>query len=162
VRPAAKIVERYRRSKKRNPILLVVTDLDPAGETIVQNLRDDLESDFGIPDDRLEVYRAGLNIDRVTSRGLEPSMDAKETSPTYDAFVEKYGITDAYELEAMDPEDLQQALIEDIDDVLDIDAYNAELEREKEDAVVIKAAKDPVVEFLKTSEVNPLVRGPTR
>jgi hypothetical protein len=29
-----KIVQRYRRSKKRNLIVLVITDLDPAGETI--------------------------------------------------------------------------------------------------------------------------------
>lgn len=149
-----KIAKRFQRSGKRNLILLVVADLDPAGETIVQNFRDDLESDFGIHPDRLEVYRAGLNIGRVEEFDLAPSMEAKESSPTYDAFVEKYGITDAYELEAMTPEELQEALVEDINEVIDIDAYNSELEREEQDAVAIKAAKDSVLEFLKTIDLG--------
>ena len=145
-----KIAQRYFRSEKQKLVLLVVTDLDPAGETIAQNMRDDLESDFGIPEGYLEVCRAGLNIDRVLALGLEPSMEAKVSSPTYKAFVEKYEITDAYELEAMSPEDLQKALIEDIDEVLDIAAYNSEVKRENEDAVAVKVLKDKSLALLKT------------
>ena len=77
-------------------------------------------------------------------------MEAKASSPTYKAFVEKYGITDAYELEAMSPEDLQKALIEDIDEVLDIAAYNSEVKRENEDAVAVKVLKDRSLALLKT------------
>jgi hypothetical protein len=76
-------------------------------------------------------------------------MEAKETSPTFNAFLEKYGITDAYELEAMTPEQLQEALIEDINEVIDPDAYNSELEREAKDAIAIKAARNSVIEFCK-------------
>ena len=73
------MADRFTRSKKQSLIVLVVSDLDPAGETIVQNWRDDLEADFGIPAHRLEVYRAGLTMDRAA--GLEPSGEAKTSSP---------------------------------------------------------------------------------
>jgi hypothetical protein len=149
-----KIVQRYRRSKKRNLILLVVTDLDPAGETIAQNFRDDLEADFDVPGNRLEVYKVALTFDQMTEMDLEPSMEAKDTSPTYNDFVEKYGITDAYELEALEPSELQQILEDAIENVMDMAAYRAELDQEKKDAVDIVTAKQMVVEFLKTSGIG--------
>ena len=86
---------------------------------------------------------------------LEPSMEAKDSSPTYDTFVERYGITDAYELEALEPVDLQSILEDAIEEVMDMDAYRAELDAETKDAVSIKAAKKMVVEFLKTSGIGP-------
>ena len=125
-----KVADRFRRSKKQSLIVLVVSDLDPAGETIVQNWRDDLEADFGIPAHRLEVYRAGLTMDRAA--GLEPSGEAKTSSPTYEAFVEKYDTEDMWELEAMEPEDLQDALIADIEEAMDMDAFEVEVEQERE------------------------------
>lgn len=82
---------------------------------------------------------------------LTPSYNTEEKEvSTKAAYEAKYGTTDAYELEAMEPEDLQNALIEDIEEVLDIEAYNAELEREVEDAVAVKIMKDAVTEFMKT------------
>ena len=156
-----KIADRYRRGKKKNLILLVISDLDPAGDAIAQDIRDAFERDFGIPRDRIEVYKVALNIDQVNEMDLEPSMDAKDSSPTYAEFVEKYGITDAYELEALEPADLQEILEEAIEEVMDTDAYRAELDREEKDAVTIKAAMDMVVEFLKTSGIGEqAIRGP--
>jgi hypothetical protein len=154
-----KIAERFKRSKKENLILLCVTDLDPAGEAIVQNFKDDFEDDHGIAGDRIKVCRAGLNMDRVEEFALEPSYDTEEKEvSTKAAYDSKYGTTDAYELEAMEPEDLQNALIEDIEAVLDTDAYNSELEREEEDAVAIKVMKDAVTEFMKTYSKDDLVQ----
>ena len=99
--------------KKRKLIVLVVSDLDPASDAIAQDIRDAFERDFGIPDNRLDVYKVALTIKQINEIALEPSMAAKSTSPTYDAFVERYGITDAYELEALEPADLRR-LLEDI------------------------------------------------
>ena len=147
-----KIAERFRRSKKDTLILLVVSDLDPAGEAIIQNFRDDFEDDHGIPAESIEVYRAGLNMVRVKELGLTPSYDIEEKDvSTKAAYEAKYGTTAAYELEAMEPEDLRSALLEDIDSVLDIDAYNAELEREKSEAVEISAKKTMVIDLLKAA-----------
>jgi hypothetical protein len=72
------------------------------------------------------------------------------TSPTYDAFVSKYGITDAYELEALEPEDLKKLLESAIDDVIDIDLYNEELEAEEEDSRKIIAVQEKVNEFFRS------------
>jgi hypothetical protein len=140
-----KIADRYWRSKKKNLILLVVADLDPAGDAIAQDIRDAFERDFGIHSSRIEVYKVALNINQVDEMDLEPSMEAKEASPTYDAFVERYGITSAYELEALEPSDLQRILEEAVWEVMDMDAYWAELEEEKKDAVGIMAQKKMLV-----------------
>jgi hypothetical protein len=77
-------------------------------------------------------------------------MEAKDTSPTYRTFVEKYGITDAYELEAFDPADLTEELKGAIVDVLDIDAYDAELAAEEKDSARIIAVRQQVETFLKS------------
>ena len=93
-------------------------------------MHDDLIGDHGLPEDlNVEVYCAGLTMARVWrswTSNLSYDTEEKDIS-TKQAYVDKYGTTDAYELEAMEPEDLQEALTEDINDVLDIDAYNAEL-----------------------------------
>ena len=149
-----KIVQRYLISGKDNLILLIVTDLDPAGETIAQNFRDDLEDDFGLTERSLEVYKVALTFDQVTEMNLAPSMEAKDTSPTYKDFVEKYGINDAYELEALEPADLQQILIDAVEEAMDMDAYNAELEQERTDSVDIARAKKAAVEFFKTLDIS--------
>ena len=146
-----KIADRFKRSKKGKLVLLCVTDLDPAGEAIIQNFKDDLVDDHGLDDECVEVYRCGLTMARVGELGLTPSYDTEEKDiSTKRAYEEKYGTTDAYELEAMEPEGLQEALTVDINSVLDIVAYNAELEEEDKDAVAIQARKAVVMDFLKT------------
>jgi site-specific DNA-cytosine methylase len=145
-----RIAQRFRRSKKDTLIVLVVSDMDPAGQAIVQNMHDDLIDDFGIPEDRLEVYRAGMTMPRVEELDLSPSYDTEEKDvSTKQAYLDLYDTTDCYELEAMEPEDLRDALIEDIDEVLDIDAYNAELAMEEKEAVQIAAMKSAVTEFMR-------------
>ena len=135
--------------KKRKLIVLVVSDLDPASDAIAQDIRDAFERDFGIPDNRLDVYKVALTIKQVNEMALEPSMAAKSTSPTYDAFVERYGITDAYELEALEPADLRRLLEDIIESVMDMAAYDAETAQERKDAVAIKAMKDDAARFFK-------------
>lgn len=74
-------------------------------------------------------------------------MDAKEGSPNFAKFVEKYG-RDVYELEAVPPQTLQQWLQEAIDSVMDLDAFNAELEAEKRDAARLQDLREQVKEAL--------------
>ena len=146
--PKKAIYDRFRRSEKKGLKLLVVTDLDPAGETIAEDLVKSFRRDFRLW--KIEVFKVALTIEQVEEFHLEPSMDAKESSPTYQSFVGKYGITDAYELEAMDPGDLSDSLTEAIKDVLDIDLYNQELEAEEKDSAQIIAVQQQTAEFFKT------------
>jgi hypothetical protein len=77
-------------------------------------------------------------------------MEAKDTSPTYQAFVGKYGITDAYELEAMNPGDLAGCLESAIKDILDLDLYNQELAAEESDSTEIIAVQEQAERFFKS------------
>ena len=117
------IIDRFVSSKKSKLILLVVSDLDPAGDAIAEDLVKCFRRDFGIgtnPDPssnhfNIEAYKVALTYDQVAQHMLEPSMDAKENSPTYQKFVDTYGITEAYELEAMEPKILEETLSEAIE-----------------------------------------------
>ena len=66
---------------------------------------------------------------------------AKIGDPNYKRFVDKYG-TDVYELEAVSPSDLQEMLSGVIDSVLDMDAFKAELEAEKQDAAFLQGVRN--------------------
>ncbi len=57
-------------------------------------------------------------------------MTAKESSVHHDKFVQAHG-ENVWELEALEPADLQNVLREAIDSVIDVEAFNAELEAEK-------------------------------
>jgi len=146
--PKKAIRDRYLWSRKKGLKLLVVTDLDPAGETIAEDLVKSFIRDFGLRN--INAYKVALTIDQVQEYGLEPSMDAKESSPTYHSFVDRYGITDAYELEALNPGDLAEVLKNAIEDVLDTELYNQELEAEEKDSAQIIAVQQEAAEFFKS------------
>jgi hypothetical protein len=146
--PKKAIHDRYLQSQKDSLILLVVSDLDPAGDAIAEDLVKSFRRDFHIWN--IEAYKVALTIEQVEEFDLEPSMEAKATSPTYEAFVEKYGITDAYELEAMEPSDLAATLEEAIKEVLDLDLYNEELAIEEVNSAQILAVKQQAETFFKS------------
>ena len=76
--PAKKnIRDRYLLSRKEKLILLVVSDLDPAGDAIAADLLKSFRRDFGITN--IEAYKVALTIDQVRQYDLVPSMEAKET-----------------------------------------------------------------------------------
>ena len=74
-----KIANRFWASGKQQLILLVVSDLDPAGDAIAQDIRDAFERDFDIDEDHIETYKMALTIDQVVDLALDPSMEAKES-----------------------------------------------------------------------------------
>jgi hypothetical protein len=150
--PKKAIRDRYLVSRKRNLILLIVSDLDPAGDAIAEDLVKSFRRDFGIPN--IEAYKVALTIEKVSEFDLKPSMEAKETSPTYQAFVDRYDITDAYELEAMEPADLAETLRSVIEDVLDLALYNQELAAEETDSAQIIAVQEQAKTFFKSLKLD--------
>ena len=143
-----KIYERYACSQKEKLILLCVSDLDPAGDTIAADLPESFEQDFGLDD--VEAFKAALTIEQVEQYGLAPSMEANTSSPTYPTFVERYGVTDAFELEAMEPANLAMELILAIEEVIDVDLFNQELGAEQADAVKVVAIQRQCAAFFKS------------
>jgi hypothetical protein len=163
--PKYKLAKRFRMSRKPTLILLVISDLDPAGDTIADNLVNDFRVDYGIRN--IVPYKVALTIEQVESFQLEPSMPAKKSSPTYKTYVRRYGDRVrvrkngvptgppmAYELDAMDPADASEVLHSAIKAVMDIDAYNAELAAEEADSAQIIAVRKQAEKFFKSLKVD--------
>jgi hypothetical protein len=146
--PKKAIYDRYRWSGKDRLILLVVSDLDPAGDAIAEDLVKSFRRDFDV--ENIEAYKVALTFPQVEDFELSPSMEAKETSPTYWSFVQKYGITNAYELEAMEPSDLAETLEAAIKEVIDLGLYYQELSTEEADSAQILAVKQQVERFFQS------------
>jgi hypothetical protein len=125
---------------------------DLAGDAIAADLLKSFRPDFGIED--IEVYKVALTIEQVREFDLAPSMEAKANSPTYRAFVGKYGITDAYELEALAPSDLVAILKDAIEQVIDLDLFNEEPAAEQADSAKIIAIRQRSDEFFGSLRLN--------
>lgn len=77
--PKKKLVDRYRASEKDTLILLVVSDLDPAGDAIAEDLVKSFRRDFGIR--KIDAYKAGLTFEQTEDFNLEPSGVANQKKP---------------------------------------------------------------------------------
>jgi hypothetical protein len=131
IRPRHTKARRFEASGKEKLVLLVLSDFDPEGEDIAESYARSMRDDFGI--ESIVPIKVALTKDQVQDMGLPPQMKAKEGSSRRKGFVEKYG-DDVFELEAVPPDQLQEILREAIDGVLDVDAFNAEVDAEKQDA----------------------------
>jgi ParB-like chromosome segregation protein Spo0J len=134
--PRWNMAERFRKSGKDKLVLLVLSDFDPEGEDIAESFARSMRDDFKIYS--IFPVKVALTSDQVRDTELPPQMKAKEDSSRRKKFVDRHG-DDVYELEAIPPADLQTILEEAIDSVIDIDAFNAEVDREKEDAVYLES-----------------------
>jgi 5S rRNA maturation endonuclease (ribonuclease M5) len=68
--PKYKVGTRFRMSGKKKLILLVITDLDPAGDTIAENLVNDFREDYGIIN--ITAYKVALTIEQVEELSCVP------------------------------------------------------------------------------------------
>jgi hypothetical protein len=143
--PRYDMAERFRKSGKDQLILLVLSDFDPEGEDIAQSFARSMRDDFKI--DAVFPVKVALTREQVNEMNLPPLMKAKEGSSRCKKFVEAHG-DDVYELEAIPPASLQNILEEAIDRVIDVDAFNAEVEREKRDAAYLDGVRKVVKNIL--------------
>jgi hypothetical protein len=150
--PRQKMAERFRKSGKEKLILLVVSDFDPEGEDIAHSFARSLRDDFFISN--IEPIKVCLTRDQVDDMNLPPMMKAKKASSRHDKFVERHG-NDVFELEAVPPEELQKILRQSIDSVLDVRAFNAEIEAEKRDAAHLAGVRRAVQQQLQGVDFGP-------
>ena len=140
---------RFKATGKDRFILILVTDHDPEGEEIAISTARSLRDDFGIYN--ICPVRSAITPDQIQKLGLVPVLEAKEKSSQYAKFVEKYG-KDVFELEALEPSQLEGILTETIESVLDIDAYNSERDQEESDMFDLQQTKKKFMDFMKTEE----------
>ncbi|MBP60393.1 MAG: chromosome partitioning protein ParB [Planctomycetaceae bacterium] len=153
IEPYRDIAERFWTSGKDSLFLLVVSDFDPEGEEIVQVAGRTLRDDFGVDDWNLELIKVAVTPQQIADLELPPNLEAKETSSRFAKFVERHG-RNVYELEALTPEQLQDALTEAIDGVIDLELFNGELDAEKNDATFLQGVRNTVTETLKELKID--------
>lgn len=145
--PRAEMVERFRKCGRDKLVLLMLSDLDPDGQEIARSFPRSLRDDFGIPESRMSAVKVALTQAQVRQYGLRPMMQAKKSSRQYKKFIEAHG-TDVYELEALEPRQLQQVLRDAILSVIDVELFNHESRQEQQDAVHLEAMRRKVQRLL--------------
>jgi hypothetical protein len=145
--PRYEMLQRFEKSGKEKLVILFLSDFDPEGEEIPHSFARSLRDDFDLPEERIVPVKVALTAQQVREFNLPPILQAKKSSPNYQKFVKKYG-TDAFELEAIPPETLQDLTRQAIDSVLDVEAFNKERDAEREDAHYLDAVRTKTRETL--------------
>ena len=136
--PRFNMAKRFRRSGKSRLVVLMVSDFDPEGEQIPESFEQSMRRDFEIYN--IDTIKVALTAQQVKELDLPPAMDAKKSSSRYKKFAAQYG-DQVYECEAVDPEQLQAMLADAIDGVLDVAAFNHEVDNEREDATYLEGVR---------------------
>ncbi|MBA7681820.1 hypothetical protein ES703_90161 [subsurface metagenome] len=113
-----------------NATVLQLTDFDPSGEDMVRDLERRLTR-YGAGD--FQLRKIALTQDQVQTLGLPP-MPAKTSDPRYDQFAANYG-SEAVELDALPPDELERIVRDAIWTLIDQDRWAADyaiIETEKE------------------------------
>lgn len=152
LQPRYELAARFKASGKDRLTLLVVSDLDPDGDCIAESFARSMRDDFGI---KSRCIKALLSMSQVSDWRLPPNgLEAKKSSSSYAAYRQRYGTDQVYELEAIEPPRMQQALSDAIESVIDLTAFNSEITREKQDAVTLAAIKESVSEYLAEMDIG--------
>jgi hypothetical protein len=128
--PRRRMVARFKASGKEKLIVLFLTDFDPEGEDIIRSFVTKVELDFAV---KIHPVKVCLTLEQARGLKLHTVMKAKAGSSRRKGFVDEHG-EDVYELEALPTPERSRLLEEAILGVIDVDAFNREVEREKQDA----------------------------
>jgi hypothetical protein len=130
--PIWKIAKRFKQqSDKDKLIVLAMSDLDPDGDAIAHSIAQRLRDDHDI--DNVELIKVALTMQQARGLPESPFEKAKEKSPNFKRYVERYRTTNVWELEAVPPRTLQQLLEQHIKAVIDRKAFKTERDHERED-----------------------------
>lgn len=100
---------------KDNPVILYAGDHDPSGLKIPQVIRERFD-DFGVS---VELHRIGLTLDQIRALDLPP-FPAKDKDKNFKEYVHSTGLTEAWELDALPPDQLSRIFADAINSLTDI------------------------------------------
>lgn len=110
----------------RDVHIIYLGDLDPSGEDMVRDIRDRFDL-FGIKD--VKITKLALNPSQVSKWKLPPN-PAKMTDSRAAGYIRKHGTRKSYEVDAIPPKDLQKMVRRTIMNHMDMDLYQAVMDRE--------------------------------
>jgi hypothetical protein len=142
--------QRFFASGKDQMIMLIAGDFDPDGENICKTWAACLRDEHGVED--LTTVKVAVNPDQVTEFNLPPipvkDGASKSAKTKADRFKARHG-SNAYELEALEPDQLQDIIRSAIRDVLDMNLFAEEQRKESEEARHLMAYRKQTQELLK-------------
>jgi hypothetical protein len=145
--PRHKMHQRFLASGKRKLVILILSDFDPEGEDIAHSFTRSMRDDFGVD---VVAKKVCLTHDQVLERNLPQTFDIKKTSSRYKKHAKKYGDR-AHELEALPAAERARLLREAIEEVMDIAAYNREIDAETEDAAKLESLRQKAIKAMATA-----------
>lgn len=149
--PRADLVRRFRKSGKEKLVLLMLTDFDPDGEEIAASFARSLRDDFGVQS--IHPVKVALTARDIVEYDLPGDMDAKPSSPNYNKFLLAHG-GKAVELDAAPVAVLQGKLRQAIEGVIDLKAFDAQIELEMKDATYIQAYRQVALDAIAGAAVG--------
>ena len=149
--PRYEMAQRFKRSGKAQLVLLVLSDFDPEGEDVGHSFARSMRDDFRIRS--IEFIKVALTKGQANELQLPLGLKAKAGSSRRAKFVRAHGEY-VFELEAVEPEQLQRMLRETIESVLDMDLFRAEQEAERQDAARLAGVRKTVHDMLATLQLE--------
>jgi hypothetical protein len=148
--PRRRLFQRFQKSGRQKLIILMLSDFDPEGEDIAHSFARSMRDDFGIPESAILAKKVCLTYEQVLERGLpKNSLDAIKTEGSrFKKFEDKYGTDHVHELEALSNRDRSALLDADVRGVMDVDAFNRQVEAEREDAARLERCRKAVAPAL--------------
>lgn len=146
--PRYKMSERFKASGKEKLVVIIVSDHDPDGEEICHSFARSMRDDFELD---VHAVKAALTREQVNQYNLPPQLEAKKSSANYKRFVDQYG-KHCYEIEALPAKTLQTIVRDVIDAVIDREAFNAELDKEKNEQLWLAATRNIAIGAMKGAD----------
>ncbi len=139
--PRHRLYQRFKKSGKHKLVLLILSDFDPEGEDIAHSFARSMRDDFGVQS--VHAKKVCLTHEQVLERNIPKTFDIKKSTSRYRKFAARYGDR-AHELEALSPQERARLLEEAILEVMDVEASNAEVDAEAEDAAKLQGLREAV------------------
>jgi hypothetical protein len=152
--PRKAMIDRFRASGREKLIVVVVSGFDPEGADIPNAFGLSLRDDFELDEDRLVIVKAALTHQQVQTIDLHEGQLAKDGSSRYRRFVDAYG-EHCWELEAIPTDTLREIVEHSIRSVLDLEAFEAELQKQREEQAELNEYRAKVKSALANVERTP-------
>lgn len=114
---------RFKRARDRgkNVIMLHLGDHDPEGIDMTRDNRERLET---YSEGSVEVHRLGLTLEQVREYNPPPNF-AKETSSRYEQYIDRFGIEECWELDALEPGVIVDLIKNAVEPYIDRDVWDS-------------------------------------
>ena len=126
-----KMASRFRRSRKKEMTLIIVSDYDPEGLELADDAIRSLRDLWRLP---VEGHRIAVTRDQIDEMDLAEDFNrAKETSSRFNSFVDRTGSDETWECEALPPDYLEDQVKAAIETNMNMELFEAVVEQEYED-----------------------------